>query len=213
MTKFDKYDELFAEQGDFDIPEHYAVGIAYKVTPKLTIAADVHQINYSDIASVGNKGPVDATDLNANGPCGRTEDNPSGDDNAVPGCTLGGDYGMGFGWDDALAFKIGFNYDYNDEWSFRAGYNHGDTTIPGGTLEQGSQVLFNMLAPATVEDHITIGASYRPSKSIEWSFNASHAFENTISGETAFSNLAPGQDNAKLSMKINTVGVSFAYKM
>jgi long-chain fatty acid transport protein len=74
-------------------------------------------------------------------------------------------------------------------------------------------VLFNILAPATVEDHITVGASYRPSKNIEWSFNAMHAFENTISGPTAFTNLAPGADNASISMEINTFGVSFGYSM
>ncbi len=194
MTEFDEYTQLFAEQGDFDIPEHYAIGMSYKINDKLTVAADIQQINYSDIASVGNPGPVDPVDLNPLCP---------GVDPAI--CQLGGDLGMGFGWTDATAYKIGFNYDYNKQWSFRAGFNHGDATIPN------DQVLFNMLAPATVEDHITFGLSYRPSKSIEWSANAMHAFENTICGPTAFGNL-PG-DDACISMKINTVGVSFAYNM
>jgi long-chain fatty acid transport protein len=209
MTKFRKYRNLFAEQGGFDIPENYTVGLAFKVTPKLTVAADVQRINYSDIASVGHPGPnaSNPSDFNPYGPCGVSPSNPNGDDDAVPGCKLGGDYGMGFGWRDATAYKIGFNYDYNPSWSFRAGFNHGDTPI------QKDQVLFNMLAPATVEDHITVGASYRPSKNIEWSFNAMHAFENTISGPTAFSNLAPGVDNASISMEINTFGVSFGYSM
>lgn len=194
MTKFDKYDDLFAEQGDFDIPENYAIGLAYKITPTVTIAADVQQILYSDIASVGNPGPVDNVDLNPLCP---------GVDPAV--CNLGGDLGMGFGWTDATAYKIGLNWDYSTAWSFRTGYNHGDATI------ESDQVLFNMLAPATVEDHITVGASYRPSKAIEWTFNASHAFENTICGPTAFGNL-PG-DDACISMEINTLGVSFAYNL
>ena len=54
MTEFDKYTQLFAEQGDFDIPEHYAIGMAFKVTPKLTIAADVQQIIYSGIKVIYN---------------------------------------------------------------------------------------------------------------------------------------------------------------
>jgi long-chain fatty acid transport protein len=205
MTKFDKYDELFAEQGDFDIPENYAIGLAYKITPTVTVAADIQQILFSDVASVGNTGPVNSVDLNTNGPCGVSAGNPTGSDAAVPGCTLGGDYGMGFGWGDATAYKIGLNWDYSTEWSFRTGYNHGDTTI------KNDQVLFNMLAPATVEDHITVGASYRPSKAIEWTFNASRALENTICGPTAFGNL-PG-DDACITMEINTLGVSFAYNM
>ncbi len=194
MTRFEKYDQLFAEHGDFDIPENYSVGLAYKLTPKLTVAADIMQINYSNVASVGNPGPVDPVDLNPLCP---------GVDPAI--CQLGGDLGMGFGWTDSTAYKIGLNYDYSKQWSFRAGYNHGDTTI------KKDQVLFNMLAPATVEDHVTLGASYRPSKNVEWSANIMHAFENTISGPTAFGNL-PG-DDASITMEINTVGISFAYNL
>ncbi len=54
MTKFDKYKGLFAEGGDFDIPETYGVGIAVKATQDLTLAADVQRIEYSEVDSVGN---------------------------------------------------------------------------------------------------------------------------------------------------------------
>lgn len=54
MTEFDKYKGLFAEEGDFDMPENYNVGIAFKATPRLTVLADYRRINYGDIASVGN---------------------------------------------------------------------------------------------------------------------------------------------------------------
>jgi long-chain fatty acid transport protein len=199
MTKFDKYDQLFAEQGDFDIPEHFALGLAFKLTDKLTVATDVQKIMYSDIASIGNEGPY-AYD-------GGVDLNP-----ACPGvdtdrCLLGGDEGMGFGWDDQTIYKVGLNYDYNDTWSFRVGYNHGEGIIPS------DQILFNMLAPAVVEDHYTMGASYRPSRNIEWSFNYMRAKEKTLRGPTAYTNRAPGEDNAAVSMYIDTVGVSFAYKM
>ena len=196
MTEFDDYAELFAEQGDFDIPENFGVGMAFKLTPKLTIAADVTRILYSDIASINNPGPVDPVDLNPLCP-GVDE----------PRCKLGGDDGMGFGWDDTTVYKIGLNYDYNREWSFRAGYNYGEGVI------DDDQVLFNMLAPATVEHHLTLGFSYRPNKNMEWSVNAMHGFENTVRGPTAYSNRAPGEDNAAISMYINTFGVSFAYMM
>jgi len=196
MTKFDQYEELFAEQGSFDIPENYAIGAAFKVTPDLTVAADVQRIMYGDIASIHNPGPVDPVSLNPLCP---------GIDTAR--CKLGGNEGMGFGWGDQTVYKIGLNYDINQEWSVRMGYNHAD-----GVIEE-DQVLFNMLAPATVEDHITVGASYRPNKNMEWSFNFMHAFENTVKGTTAFSNRPPGEDNAELSMSINSLGVSFGYKM
>jgi long-chain fatty acid transport protein len=196
MTKFDKYSELFAEHGSFDIPENYAIGAAFKVTPKITLAADVEWIKYGSVASISNPGPSDPVDLNPLCP---------GVD--PPKCQLGGSEGMGFGWEDVTVYKVGVNYDYNDQWSFRTGYNYGKSPI------QPNQVLFNMLAPATVEHHITLGASYRPNKNMEWSVNYMHAFENTIKGTTAFSNRPPGEDNAELSMYINSFGVSFGYKM
>lgn len=203
MTEFDKYKNLFAEQGDFDIPQHLTLGIAIKPTDKLTIAADVQHIWYSDITSVGNPGPnvLDPGDLNPLCP---------GDDGLDPDrCKLGGDDGMGFGWEDQTAYKLGFNYDHNSRWSYRAGINYGKTPI------QEDQVLFNMLAPATVEWHLTLGASYRPSPNVEWSFNFLHAFENVIKGPTAFGpeGVAVVGENASIGMRINTLGVSFAYKL
>ena len=54
MSKFKEYAGLFADGGDFDIPANYGVGIAFKATPKLTVAADVQRIDYSGVGSVGN---------------------------------------------------------------------------------------------------------------------------------------------------------------
>jgi long-chain fatty acid transport protein len=209
MTRFDKYKNLFAEQGSFDIPEHFAFGTAVKLTDKLTIAADAQHILYSDIRSVSNTGPsaADPGDLNTNGSCAGVADDID------PGnCKLGGNDGMGFGWQDQWVYKVGLNYDFNTRWSFRAGYNYGKSPIPE------DQVLFNMLAPATVEQHATIGASYRPSRNIEWSFNGMHAFENTVKGPSAFGptgdpNIDKNVKSTALTMKQWSLGVSFAYKL
>lgn len=54
MSRFDKYANLFAEGGDFDIPENYAVGVAVQVTPSVLVAADYSRINYNKVASIGN---------------------------------------------------------------------------------------------------------------------------------------------------------------
>ena len=209
MTEFDKYASLFAEQGDFDIPEHFSIGLSYKFTDKLTAAFDVQHILYSDVASVGNVGPsaADPNDMNTNGSCAGVAD-----DIDPANCKLGGNDGMGFGWHDATAYKLGVNYDYNKNWSFRTGWNYGKTPV------QEDQVLFNMLAPAIVEHHLTLGASYRPSKSIEWSFNFVHGFSNTIRGPSAFGPTGDplvdvNVDSVALEMEINTFGVGFAYKM
>ena len=106
MSKFDKYKGLFAEGGDFDIPETYGVGIAVKATPQLTVAADVQRINYSDVASVGN-----------------SSSNQS---------LLGSSNGSGFGWRDVTAVKLGASYVWNEQLTLRAGYNHSTQPIRSG---------------------------------------------------------------------------------
>ena len=58
MDEFDRYSELFAENGDFDIPANVAAGIAIQATPKLKVAVDYQRIFYSDVDAVGNEGPI-----------------------------------------------------------------------------------------------------------------------------------------------------------
>jgi len=52
MSEFDDYSDLFAEQGDFDIPATLGVGVAVETTPAITVAFDVTKIYYSDVASI-----------------------------------------------------------------------------------------------------------------------------------------------------------------
>lgn len=150
MTEFDDYSDLFAEQGDFDIPANFAIGIAVAATPKLTVAFDVMRIQYSDVNALGNI---------------QTEGGP-----------LGADNGAGFGWEDQTVYKLGFNYQYNNKLTLRAGVNHGSSPIPA------SQTMFNTLAPATVEDHLTLGATWKLNNGMEVTASYMHAFEEKITG-------------------------------
>lgn len=150
MTKFDKYRGLFAEQGDFDIPENYGIGIAIKPIKNLVIAADVLRINFNDVAAVGNPGPGAATD-------------PAGGIPAFadPTRLLGLDDGMGFGWENQTVYKLGVQYGVNNRLQVRAGYNYGKSPIPD------NQLTFNTLAPATVEKHYSLGFTYKPNDMLE----------------------------------------------
>jgi long-chain fatty acid transport protein len=192
MQKFNRYSGLFAEHGEFDIPENFAVGIAYKFTPKLAVAFDVQRILWNDVASIGHSGPTAiATPLGSNPLC------PQGSAGR-PECLLGGDLGMGFGWTNQWVYKLGFDYKYSKDLSFRAGYNYGKSPIPE------DQVLFNMLAPATVEKHVTFGATYALANNDELSFTFMHAFENVIKGPTMF-------DGASASLAMSQTSISIAY--
>jgi long-chain fatty acid transport protein len=204
MQKFNRYTGLFAEHGEFDIPEHYAVGMAFKLTPKMNMAFDIQRIMYNDVRSIGNLGPnaADPIDFNPNGSCGISPGNPTGSD-ADPACDLGGDQGMGFGWKNQTIYKLGFDYRYSKDLVLRAGYNYGKTPI------QDDQVLFNMLAPATVEKHVTFGFTKDLDKESDFSFTFMHAFENTIKGPTVFPPAGTTGNNAAITM--SQTSLSFAY--
>ncbi len=149
MTKFDKYRGLFAEQGDFDMPENYGIGIALKPTKRLTIAADITRTNYSDVAAIGNRGPE--TGVGTGGIQSSYD----------PTALLGMDNGMGFGWTDQTVYKLGINYGLNERWQIRAGYNYGKSPIPD------DQLTFSTLAPGTTEEHYSVGFTYKPNEMLE----------------------------------------------
>ncbi|MFO1218366.1 MAG: outer membrane protein transport protein [Burkholderiaceae bacterium] len=108
MGKLDKYRGLFAGSGDFDIPEHYNIGVAFTPMPALTIAFDAGRINYSGVGAVGN---------------------PSS--NQAP---LGSAGGPGFGWKNIDVYKLGVIWRLNDAWTVRAGYNRGDNPVTAGDV-------------------------------------------------------------------------------
>ena len=103
MSRFKEYAGLFADNGDFDIPAHYAIGLAFKPTPEVTVALDYQRIKYSGVGSVGN---------------------PS----SVP-LPLGSAGGPGFGWRDIDVLKLGVQWRVNSAWTVRAGVNRGENPV------------------------------------------------------------------------------------
>ena len=174
MDKFSRYENLFAEQGDFDIPENYTVGVAFDMTPSFTVAFDIERIRWSTIRSVGNPGPI--VNRQANG--GNFFPLCPGTDKST--CKLGGTNGLGFGWTDQTVYKLGVDWAFNDKINLRAGWNYGKAPIPA------DQVLFNMLAPATPENHLTFGGGYKFTEDVSLDVNVMIAFLNKIEGPTTF---------------------------
>jgi long-chain fatty acid transport protein len=181
-SKFDKYKGLFAEQGSFDVPATFGAGIAVKATPALTIAGDIQRIQYSDVNSVGNA----LANIASN--------------------QLGSDNGPGFGWKDITVYKLGAIYAYDDQLTLRAGYNHSDQPIPN------SETLFNILAPAVVQDHLTFGSTWKFENKSELSFSYLHAFENTVNGSGSIP-AGFGGGEVNLKMRQDSVGVAYSWAL
>ena len=155
MGKFDKYSGLFAEQGSFDIPSNYGVGLAWKATNELTIAGDYQRIMYNQVAAIGN--PVN---------------------NLYTGNLFGSTNGPGFGWQNVNVWKIGASYTIG-EWTLRGGYSFVDQPIPQ------DQTFLNIYAPGVVQNTITLGATWALSKTGELSMQYTHAFEETVNGSNS----------------------------
>ena len=184
MTEFDDYKGLFAEQGDFDVPSNWGVGVEFDVTPDLTVGLDFMRINYTDIASISNPNPT--------------------------GGQLGADNGPGFGWKDQNVFKLGLSYQANSNLVLRGGFVYGTQVIPS------SQVLFNFLAPATVQKHLTLGATYTLDNGGELTFSYMHAFNKSITGPVGIDTDADGNPNftgtGTIEMYQDSFGVAYGWK-
>lgn len=152
MSRFDKYANLFAESGDFDVPENYALGVAVKVTPSVQVAVDYSRINYSNVASIGNASLANF----ANG--------------------FGAADGPGFGWKDVNVVKLGVQWQMNSQWTLRAGYNSGTNPVPS------EDVYLNILAPGVIKSHVTLGGTYAKSANEEVTFAVWHGNKNSVTG-------------------------------
>lgn len=199
MKKFDRYKELFAEHGDIDTPGSFGAGVSLKITPKINVAFDILRIYYSETKSIGNIGP------NINAP-GVTSWAPVSKE--VNG--LGEDDGVGFGWQDQTVYKLGAEYKHNSKWSWRAGWNYGKSPI-----NEQREILFNLVAPATTEWHMTLGGTYKIDRGTELNFAYMHAFTTMQSGPTYINNLQNPTDplNGSIEMYQNSFSVGIGFTL
>ena len=183
MTDFDDYEGLFAGGGEFDIPAIFNFGLAFFVTPRLTIVADYKRIYYDDIDALSNTNDVNFGQIISD-----------------PDKRLGGDDGLGFGWEDIDVYSVGMQYQVNDKLSLRVGYSDADEPW------KDVNTLFNILAPATVEKHASLGATYRIDRRSRISFAFTHAFKNTIQGTSQFT--GPQTGYVRMSQNMLQIGYS-----
>ncbi len=183
MDEFDDYSDLFAEDGDFDVPPTMWLGFAAHLSDSLTMVFDFQRIWYEDVDAVSN----DIQNLFA---CQMMD---------IESC-LGGDNGAGFGWRDIDVLKLGLQWQQSSQNIFRIGYSHSDQAIPS------DQTLFNILAPGVIEDHITAGYTRILSDNTEISFEAMYAFSESVEGASAFD---PNQ-TIEIKMQQFEAGVSWS---
>ena len=187
MSEFDKYNNLFADKGDFDIPATYTLGLAWETSPKSTLTFDVQNIAYSDVNAIANP-------LIPN----------------IQTSAMGNSDGAGFGWEDMTIYKLGYQWETADKWVYRVGYSHGEQPIGN------DDVVFNILAPAVMEDHYTFGMTVPTANSSEFTLSAMYAPEVTVSGNNQLAygdgSNGPVTQNIAISMSQWEIGASWGWK-
>lgn len=179
MSEFDRYKGLFAQSGDFDVPASWQVGFAF--TPEnWKFLVDLKQIMYSDVKSISN--PMLPNLMTAK---------------------LGDEEGAGFGWKNIYIMKFGVMYSGLCGWDFMAGYSLGQNPV------KEANVMFNILAPAVIEQNITFGVSKNIAKNHEITLAFMYAPENTVTGVNPME--APNQQTIEIGMKQWQVEVGYSF--
>ncbi len=181
--KFERYEGLFADHGSFDIPENYGIGLAWQATDRLTLAADVQQIDYSDVKAISN--PVSVL---------------------FDGHRLGSEDGPNFGWEDIRVYKLGASYAVSPQLTLRGGYSWADQALDKG------ETFFNTLAPGVVREHLTFGATWAPVADHEISLFYAHAFSEELKGSDSIPQ-AFGGGEVDLKMQQDSFGIAYAWKL
>ena len=179
MSEFERYAGLFAQSGDFDVPANWQAGLAF--TPgDWKFLVDVKQIMYSDVKSLNN--PMLPNLMMS---------------------ALGTEDGAGFGWKNILIMKFGLMYSGFCGWDLMAGYSFGQNPI------DENNVMFNILAPAVIENHVTFGISKDIAKNHEVTVAFMYAFENSILGHNPME--AMNQQTIEIGMKQFQVEVGYSF--
>ncbi|MCB1180967.1 MAG: outer membrane protein transport protein [Chlamydiia bacterium] len=157
MTRFPKYNGLFAQRGRLNVPAHYTVGMRWELTPCLNIAYDYQRILFGGVRAFGN-----------------------GIESIFEGVKLGEKKGAGFGWKDIGVSKVGVDYCFCNCLQVRTGGSFGP--IP----YSNTQMDFNIIAPAVTRYHWSLGATWFIGECQEFDVAYSYAFKQSIKGQSRF---------------------------
>jgi long-chain fatty acid transport protein len=100
--------------------------------------------------------------------------------------------------------KVGVAYDIAD-WTLRTGYSHASQPIPK------NETFLNILAPATVQDHLSLGATWRHGKDGELSLAYTHAFKKKVKGAGSIP-AGYGGGEADIHLAEDILGIAYGWK-
>lgn len=156
MSRFKKYEGFLAGKGKLNVPAMYSTGIAWTVWDCVTLAFDYQRYEWKDVKPLHN--PL----LHK----GQVQQ-------------LGSSHGPGFGFRSQNFFRFGVNWQINESFAVRAGFRTANTPI------RKSQTVVNQFTLDTVENFLTLGATYTMNCEHEFSTFFAYGFENTVKGKNS----------------------------
>jgi len=176
-----------------DYPQQAAVGIAVRPNDRVLVDLDVKWIDWSSTHD----------QVSLSGPSGSfvAAQNPTGNSNSTV---------LPFGWKDQVVYAIGVQWAATDALTLRAGYNYAKAPI------DDADVLNNLIFPALVERHLTVGGDYLLGE--HWGVGAAFmkGFKASATGVNdtgAFAPLLGGSPSsgARIALKETSAGVLLYY--
>ncbi|MFO7594705.1 MAG: outer membrane protein transport protein [Pseudomonadota bacterium] len=210
----------------------FSAGVLYDVTDQVTLGFNYkskqhfdaleYQLGYGDISNgPGQEGPAGTYKLDldfpqqaAAGVAFRANDalTVSADikwinwSDTMDELSVDGPNGMSVamdpGWDDQTVYALGVAYKVNNKVNVRGGYNYAES--PFGE----DKVSSNLILPAIVETHYTLGMDYRLNKQWELGLHYMYVPEKTLTAADTDPN-APG---AEISLSETSMGMNIGYR-
>ncbi len=109
----------------------------------------------------------------------------------------GGEFPMDPGWDDQTVYALGVAYGLSERVTLRAGYNYAES--PFGDSQAGQ----NLLLPAIVETHYTVGMNVVLNNHWELAWHYMEAPEKTLTDSSS---------GAKISLSEQSFGFNIGYR-
>lgn len=167
MSRFDKYKGFLSHRGRLDIPPMYAGGIAWRALCNLVFAFDVQYYGWENVKAL-HQPLIHKGTLQP----------------------LGSTNGPGFGFRNQVFYRLGVDWQVSEELSLRAGYRYGVCPV------RSSQTAVNALTLDTVEQFLTLGATYAINPCHELSGLFAYGFNKKVKGKGS---IPPGIPNPTLA--------------
>lgn len=179
----DKYDA----SAKFGLPQSFAAGLSFAPAPKLRLALDAEWINWEKAFKQMDISLTGGTNTNISKMMGTS-----------------GSISMAFPmyWKNTVVIRTGAEFDASSKMVIRGGYVYGSNPVPSTTVFP--------VFPAVVKHHLTLGGSYKLSKSTVLNAAYEHAFNNDQSA-TAKSYVANEYNNSTSSLKNNIFHLSLSW--